>query len=134
MALDLSNKKSIFRKYDIRGVYPQEVSEEFVGEVARVLAEKFFKKGRVVVGRDGRYSSPALYAEAVRILNQSPGIEVIEAGILTTPCFFFIVNESGASGGMMITASHNPKDHNGIKVVGRGACDFGGEDIYALLK
>ena len=133
MGLDLSEKKNVFRKYDIRGTYPKEINEELVREITRALAEKFFKRGKVVLGRDGRNSSPILYKEAVKTFRNYPDIELIEAGIITTPCLFFLVNEYGSNGGMMITASHNQKGDNGIKVVGRGASDFGGEDVYTLI-
>ena len=133
MGLDLSEKKNVFRKYDIRGTYPKEINEELVREITRTLAEKFFKRGKVVLGRDGRNSSPILYKEAVKTFRNYPDIELIEAGIITTPCLFFLVNEYGSNGGMMITASHNQKGDNGIKVVGRGASDFGGEDVYTLI-
>ena len=133
MGLDLSEKKNVFRKYDIRGTYPKEINEELVREITRALAEKFFKRGKVILGRDGRNSSPILYKEAVKTFRNYPDIELIEAGIITTPCLFFLVNEYGSNGGMMITASHNQKGDNGIKVVGRGASDFGGEDVYTLI-
>jgi len=133
MSLDLSDQRKIFRKYDIRGSYPDEINEELVSRVVAGLAERFFKKGKVVLGRDGRNSSPSLYQEALESFRKYPEIELIEADIITTPCLFFLVNEFEASGGMMITASHNQKGDNGIKVVGKGASDFGGEEVYSLI-
>lgn len=118
----------MFRAYDIRGIYPTEVNIELVKRVTEVLAEKFFDAGAVVVGYDVRTGSEELYKEAVRTL-QAHGREVVEAGMITTPMLTFLIHSGHAAGGMMITASHNPKEYNGIKMAGRDGLPIGGAEV-----
>ena len=130
---ELSDK--IFGKYDIRGAYPLELNEGAVVEITKALALQVFKKGTVVLGRDGRKSSPELYEVAKSVLESFDDIEVVDAGLMTTPMLYFLVNDLSASGGIMITASHDIKEHNGIKTV-RGGGESGfvsGEEIKEML-
>lgn len=122
--------KSIFKAYDIRGKYPKEINEKTVEEIAGVLALRF-RSGEVVVGHDARKSSSKLYKSAIRGLEKSNlGITLVKVGLITTPLLYFLVNRVGAKGGVMITASHNPKEYNGLKVVGAGAEPISGKDIW----
>lgn len=129
-------KKEIFRAYDIRGIYPEEVNPEAVYLVSRALAEKVFKKGKIVIARDGRLGSPELYKAAIKGLKHSnilQNVGLIEVGLTTTPMFYFLVNKLKAMGGIMITASHNPKEYNGMKVAGKGAKMIGGKEILKII-
>ena len=125
--------KEVFSKFDIRGIYPDRVSEDLVSEVAKTLSEKVFIKGRVVVGHDARTSSPSLYKKAIETLRENAKLEIIEVGLVSTPMMTFLVNDLKADGGIMITASHNPKEYNGIKAMRKGGDPISGEDIYAIL-
>ena len=133
MAVNSVFKKAVFGKYDIRGIYPTEVDEELVGAVAEGLADKVFISGKVIVAHDARNSSPALYEAVLAALRGRGALEVVEVGLITTPMLYFLVISEGAKGGIMVTASHNAKEQNGLKVVGEGAVMLSGEDIYKLL-
>jgi len=127
----------IFGRYDIRGLYPDEIDEGVVDSVADVLAREVFKKGKIVLGRDGRNSSPDLYEAAKRALERFESIEVVDAGLMTTPMLYFLVNDLETSGGIMITASHDAKERNGIKAVRRGEGESGfisGDEIKDMLE
>lgn len=125
--------QEIFKLYDIRGRYPGEINGKSVREIAGRLTRILGRK--IVVARDARLSSPALYRAAiVGLKQQAPSIKIIEAGLATTPMFYFLVNRLKASGGLMVTASHNPKDYNGLKVVGPKAKPISGRDILRLIE
>ncbi len=129
----------IFRAYDIRGKYPNEINEKAVEEITAVLAKNFFKSGRIVIGRDARLSSLELYQAAIKQLKTSASggtnlkLKAVPAGMITTPMLSFLVNELNADGGIMVTASHNPKNYNGLKVVGKNAMPLSGKEIYRLV-
>jgi phosphomannomutase len=130
--------ESIFKAYDVRGVYPREINEPTVNAIGRACAS-MFGDGKVIIGYDGRHGSPEL-AKAIEegLLEEMTELkkkfDVERIGLCTTPMFYFLVHELGATGGMMITASHNPKDYNGVKVVGQGAHAISGTEIEAALK
>ena len=121
----------IFRAYDIRGEYPNEINEETVFLIAKHLPKIF--KGKVVIGHDDRLSSPAIYKSLLKALKSSPGIKVIDAGTITTPMLYFLVNDIGAIGGVMVTASHNPEQYNGLKIVGKNAKPISGLEILKII-
>lgn len=133
MSIDLASRRAAFKKYDIRGAYPDVVDEELVYVVAKSLGEKVFKKGRVILGRDVRNSSPGLYESAKKALLEVKGITIEDVGIITTPMLAFLINHLRAAGGIMITASHNPKGDNGVKVSGAGGEPISGEEILKLI-
>lgn len=114
--------EGIFKSYDIRGIYPSEINEENAAPIAKAIYAFFLKKFpdkktlKVVLGRDMRLSSPALF-EAIKNTLVEYGAEVIVPGIVSTPTFYFTVFHGGYDAGIQITASHNPKDYNGIKFV-----------------
>lgn len=125
---------SIFKAYDIRGVYPSELNEEVAVRVASAL-HSLFHRGPIVVGHDARISSPALYhalLQGFALSHHAP--RVIRAGIITTPMLTFLVHHFHATGGVMITASHNPKEYNGIKVVTAGGIPLSGKEIEQALR
>lgn len=120
---------SIFKAYDIRGKYPLEINEGAVSYIVNGLAGHF-KKGVFVVGHDARLSSPALYKtvlQSLKIKNSKSKIEAV--GLVTTPMLYFLVNRLKAVGGLMVTASHNPKEYNGLKVVGARAEMISGKEV-----
>lgn len=121
----------IFKAYDIRGRYPQEINEAAVSKIAEVMAGYFGQKRFIVVGRDARLSSPALYKAVIKSLEIRNCLPI---GLVTTPMFYFLVNKLKAVGGIIITASHNPKEYNGLKVVGPKAIPMSGKEILRLVK
>lgn len=122
----------IFKAYDIRGRYPEEVNETVTQDI--ILNIPKLLRGKVILGRDGRLSSPSLYQAALNALRtyKKPN-EIIEAGEMTTPMMYFLINKLKAGGGIMITASHNPKEYNGIKISGPQAKPVSGKEIAKLV-
>src|SRR6266481_4469631 len=118
--------EGIFKAYDVRGVYPGEVNEE----AARAIGAAFvvyLKAGRIAVGRDMRLSSPALAAAFIDGAT-AQGAEVTDYGMIPTDMLYFAVARDGLDGGVEITASHNPKQYNGMKMVRREARPLSGEE------
>lgn len=133
---------NIFKAYDIRGIYPEELNEEMACKIARAFAilraQETKKDGlKIVVGRDMRLSSPSLHEAVVRGLTEQ-GAEVLDVGLVSAPTFYFSVGRLGADGGLMISASHNPKEYNGIKITRENAVPFGQgsgmEELKALVE
>jgi len=125
--------ESIFKAYDIRGVYPGEINEETAYAIGRAFA-KFLKAKNVLVGEDARKSSPALKKELIRGIADE-GANVILAGKLTTPMFYFAVaNKKQYDGGIMVTASHNPAKYNGFKLVYGDAMPIEPKEIIPFTK
>ena len=124
--------ENIFKAYDIRGKYPEEFNEDAAYKIARAFARYLRLVRRslgeggleIVVSSDARASSPAL-KEAFLDGLLDEGAEIIDAGLTTTPMHYFIVNKTGADGGAMITASHNPQEFNGIKLDKKNAIPIG---------
>lgn len=112
---ELQMSHSGFKAYDIRGVMPTEINEELAYRVGRAYAALYHPK-TVAVGRDIRLSSEPLAAAAMRGLCDG-GADVMDIGLCGTEMMYFSVFHYGLSGGIMITASHNPKDNNGMKLV-----------------
>lgn len=113
----------IFKAYDVRGVYPEEFDEKSAYAIADATA-RFLRAKRLVVAMDSRVSSESLKKSVIdAVLNE--GVDVIDAGLATTPMFYFIVANELADGGIMITASHNPSQFNGLKIVGKNAVPIG---------
>ena len=109
---------SIFREYDIRGKYPQELNEESIKKIAYAIVKKCRKEnvGSLVVGRDGRLSGPSLIDAFCDSLINS-GINVKNIGLVTSPMLYFAAKKEISKSGIIITGSHNPKNYNGIKMV-----------------
>ncbi len=115
----------VFKAYDVRGLYPSEVDEDGAYAIGRAYVEQFEPR-RIAVGRDMRLSSPAMAAGLVEGAADA-GAEVHDLGMVGTEMLYFAVGELGLDGGVMVTASHNPKDYTGMKIVRRGALPVGGE-------
>jgi len=110
----------IYKAYDVRGVYPTDVNEEVAYRTARafgIYLKKDLKKQlpiKIVLGQDMRSHSPFIAHEIVRGLNEE-GIDVADLGRVPTPAFMYAVSFKDYDGGVMVTASHNPKQYNGLK-------------------
>jgi len=122
---------NIFKAYDIRGRYPQEINEKTITEIAFLLA-KTFKNKRIIIGHDARLSSPKLYKTLIKEFKNQP-LKTINIGLATTPMIYFLVNKLKTDGGIIITASHNPKEYNGLKIVGKQAKMISGYEISKLI-
>jgi phosphomannomutase/phosphoglucomutase len=124
----------IFREYDIRGLVDQDLTDDTVQLIGRGLATYLFRQGkkRVVVGRDGRLSSPRFHDSLVQGM-VTGGSEVVDIGLCPTPVFYFSLFHLDRDGGAMITGSHNPPEFNGFKVCS-GKDTLYGEQIQELRR
>lgn len=128
---------SIFKAYDIRGIYPDSLNEEIAEKAGRAYAEILKRENpdkvlTVVVGNDMRVSSPSLKESLIKGLTLA-GLNVVDIGLVTTPTFYFAVGYYGHDGGVMVSASHNPKEYNGLKMVRAKGKPMGGETgIYEI--
>ena len=104
----------IFREYDIRGIYPDQINDDAAYTIGRAFAS-YIDTDTVMVGRDNRLSSPAIHDNLIRGLNDS-GVNVIDLGIVTTPMYYYAKKREGIKNSIQITASHNPKEYNGLKI------------------
>jgi len=114
----------IFKAYDIRGIYPEQLNEENIVSIVKAIYKFFQEKiGKeqltLVIAYDMRLSGPQLFAAAKKTLIDA-GAQVIDAGMLSTPSFYFAASHYGYDCGIQITASHNPKEYNGLKFVING--------------
>lgn len=115
----------IFKGYDIRAVYPTDINEENIVTIVKAVYSFFikdYKENRpftLVVGTDMRISSPSLTKVAIKTLVEL-GVNVIDIGMVSTPTFYFSVYHYNYDAGIQITASHNPKEWNGMKIVKKG--------------
>jgi phosphomannomutase len=107
--------QSIFKAYDIRGVYPSQLNEEAAYAVGRAFARRS-KAKKVTVGMDMRLSGPALKKELIRGITDE-GVNVKDIGLVPIDAVYASVGKFGDEAGIMITASHNPKEYNGFKMV-----------------
>ena len=113
--------QSIFKAYDIRGIYPEQINEESAYALGRAYATfilKSEKHPKIAVGSDMRVSSPSLKAQVITGLLDS-GLDVVDVGLVSTPTFYYAVAKFGFDGGLTVSASHNPKEYNGLKIVRR---------------
>jgi phosphomannomutase len=115
----------IFKAYDVRGVYPTELDEEGAYAIGRAYVEQFEPR-QIAVGRDMRLSAPAM-ARATIEGAADGGADVVDIGLVGTEMVYFAVGELELDGGVMVTASHNPKEYTGMKIVRRGALPVGGD-------
>ena len=111
-----------------------EINEAVTAEIVKIAAPKLFGRGKIVVGRDARLSSPALYKAVKKslVIGHKSSV-IIDGGLMTTPMLYFLVHQLKAAGGIMVTASHNPKEYNGLKFVGREAKAISGTEIKRLV-
>ena len=125
-----------FKAYDIRGKVPDELNEDIAYRIGRAYAA-FIKPRRVVVGRDIRLSSSALCSALAKGFTDS-GVDVLDIGLCGTEEVYFATFHEEADGGIMVTASHNPMDYNGMKLVRKGSRPVSGDtglhEIKALVE
>ena len=115
----------VFKAYDVRGIYPTDLDEDGAYRIGRAYVEQFEPR-RIAVAHDMRLSSPAM-ASAVVEGAADAGADVAMLGLVGTEMVYFAVGRLGLDGGVMVTASHNPKEYTGMKIVRRGALPVGGE-------
>ncbi|MEO8682030.1 MAG: phosphomannomutase/phosphoglucomutase, partial [Vicinamibacterales bacterium] len=116
---------SVFKAYDVRGLYPSEITEELFHQLGRAFVA-YLGPGQYAVVRDMRLSSPALTAAFVEGARLQGG-NLIDYGLMGTDQMYFAVAADKLDGGAMITASHNPGHYNGCKMVRREAFPLSGE-------
>ena len=126
--------ESIFRENDIRGIYPEELNELAIKEIAKGIAKKCFQEdiASIVVARDGRLSGESLLTTFCNAIAQY-GIDVNNIGLATSPMLYFAAKKENSKSGVMITGSHNPKNYNGIKMVINDN-SVSGSEILSLIK
>jgi phosphomannomutase len=115
----------VFKAYDIRGIYPDELDGAGAEAIGRAYVHEFEPRA-IVVGRDMRLSSPSMAEAAMRGAAEA-GADVVDIGMVGTEMVYFAVDELDLEGGIMVTASHNPKEYTGMKIVRRGALPVGGD-------
>ena len=121
----MSISPDIFKAYDVRGVYPSEINETAARLIGRAFVA-YLNASRIAVSRDMRVSSPAL-AQAFIAGALEQGADVVDYGMCATDMLYFGVVRDGLEGGAQITASHNPKQYNGVKMVRREAFPLSGD-------
>ena len=128
----------IFKAYDIRGKYPQDLNEKVAYKIGQAYVKFLDKpKMKIAVGFDMRSSSPSLFQSLTKGIRDQ-GAKVVDIGLATTPMLYFSVIQYGLDGGINITGSHTPQYHNGFKLVREKAIpisgDSGIEDIKRLTE
>ena len=124
----------IFRAYDVRGRVGSDINSDVFRQIGRAYATMIRRHGgrSVAVGRDNRESSPELkdgFVEGVR----GAGVDVVDIGTVTTPLLYFATAHWKLDGGATVTGSHNPREHNGVKMVHAGAAPLTEQEIQGLL-
>ena len=126
---------NVFKAYDIRGIHPTEIDESLARQVGRAFVH-YLGARRIGVGRDMRLSSPSMAAAFIEGA-RAQGADVVDYGLIGTDMLYFGVGRDGLDGGAEITASHNPRQYNGMKLVGREAVPLSGDkgisDIRDML-
>jgi len=124
---------SIFKAYDIRGTYPNQLDGEIAYHIGGALAG-YLKPKAIAVGRDMRLSSAELFDSLAHGITDQ-GVDVIDLGLCSTDGLYFAVGKFGYDGGVMITASHNPKEYNGFKICRKNAEPLSGQEgLNQVLK
>lgn len=119
--------KNIFRGYDIRGLYPQDIDKNVAYKIGRSFGS-YIKGNKCVVGHDNRYSSEELTNALIKGMNES-GVDVYYIGLCTTPMYYYACLNYKIEAGIMVTASHNPKDDNGFKIAFENYLNAKGQEI-----
>ena len=121
----------IFKSYDIRGIYPSELNEDIARSIGRAFAD-FLGAPTIAIGRDMRLSSEPLFRALADGITMQ-GADVVDLGLTTTDELYFAVGHFGYPGGVMITASHNPKQYNGFKLCRADAVPLASDTgVYAI--
>ena len=125
-------KRDAFKAYDIRGRVPDELNEEMAYRIGWSFVQ-LFSAEKVVVGRDARLSSDSLTKALIRGL-MDMGCDVVDIGLCGTEMIYFATSFLGVDGGIMVTASHNPMDYNGMKLVRKGSIPLSGDGELRALE
>ncbi len=123
---------SVFKAYDVRGIHPTQLDEDGAYAVGRAFVEEFEPR-RIAVGRDMRTHAPAM-AAAVVAGSLDGGTDVVDIGMVGTEMLYFAVGSLELDGGITVTASHNPKEYSGMKIVRRGARPVGGDSGLTAIR
>ncbi len=115
---------AIFKAYDIRAIYPTDLNEDLAYRIAQAYVKYVQPKGKIGVGMDVRISSSTMKEAVIKGLTDA-GVDVIDVGLISTDMIYFTVGQYKLAGGIQITASHNPKEYNGLKMVR--------ENVYPLF-
>jgi len=122
----------IYKSYDVRGVYPSELNEETAYKIGKAFVD-FVKAKKVVVGRDMRLSSETIFDALAKGITEQ-GADVVDIGLCTSPMLSFAVAFYEEPSGIMITASHNPKEYNGFKMCGENSEPIGYDDGINVIE
>jgi phosphomannomutase len=123
---------SVFKAYDVRGLYPSQLDEDGAYAIGRAYVEHFEPRS-IAVGRDMRVSSETVAAAAIEGAADG-GADVLDIGLVGTEMVYYAVGELGLEGGICVTASHNPGEYTGLKIVRRGALPVGGDSGLEEVK
>jgi phosphomannomutase len=123
---------SVFKAYDVRGIYPTQLDVEGAYRIARAYTQNLEPRS-VAVGHEMRLSSPALPAAVIEGIADA-GADVATLGLVGTEMLYHAVTELSLDGGICVTASHNPKEYAGMKIVRRGALPVGGDSGLAEIR
>ena len=123
---------SVFKAYDVRGLHPSELDEDGAYRIGRAYVEHFEPRA-IAVGRDMRLSAPSMAAATIEGAADG-GADVVDLGLVGTEMVYHAVSSLGLDGGICVTASHNPKDYTGMKIVRRGALPVGGDSGLAEIR
>ena len=125
--------KEIFREYDIRGIWKKDIDEEVSYHIGRAFATKLLSYGKdtMIVGYDNRISSKTIEENLVKGLTDS-GVNVVRLGLVTTPMYYYAWDKLNIKCGIMVTASHNPKEYNGFKMSYNGIHNCFGKEVLDL--
>lgn len=126
--------KNIFRGYDIRGIYPSEIDEDTAYTIGLGFGSyvRDLGKNTCIVGHDNRLSSPSLYEALTKGILET-GVDIISLGLCTTPMYYYACIKLKVYSGIMVTASHNPKDDNGFKFAFDESGNCKGQEIQDFL-
>lgn len=122
----MAANRSIFNAYDIRGIYPSQLTADLAYKIGFALTT-YLKAKTIAVGRDMRISSDDLFEGLTHGINDG-GVDVIDLGLCSTDGLYFAVGSFGYGGGVMITASHNPREYNGFKICRKNAEPLSGHE------
>jgi len=125
-------KPEVFKAYDVRGIYPAEIDEDGAYAIGRAYVEEFQPR-RIAIGRDMRVSGPQMVAALTEGATDG-GAEVLDIGQIGTEMLYFAVGSLELEGGITCTASHNPKEYTGFKIVRAGALPVGGDSGLAEVR
>jgi phosphomannomutase len=122
----------VFKAYDVRGLYPAELDEEGAYAIGRAYVDEFAPR-QIAVGRDMRVSAPSMTKALIEGAADG-GADVLDLGLVGTEMVYFAVGELELDGGVAVTASHNPKEYTGMKIVRAGALPVGGDSGLLQLR